>query len=43
MIQVEENLEVIQLNHGQNQKQVHLVVEMNLLLYLIYQTKSNMD
>ena len=43
MIQVEENLEVIQLNHGQNQNQVHLIVEMNLLLYLIYQTKSNMD
>ena len=43
MIQVEENLEVIQLNHGQNQKKVHLIVEMNLLLYLIYQIKSNMD
>ena len=43
MIQVEENLEVIQLNHGQNQKEVILIVEMNLLLYLIYQIKSNMD
>ena len=43
MIQVEENLEVIQLNHGQNQNQVRLIVEMNLLLFLIYQIKSNMD